>query len=58
MDTEKLVLEIIETIEKELEQSSATYYECIEGNDICTDVGYVHDWFNEYKEMLKKRYCK
>lgn len=58
MDKEKLVLDIIETIEKELDQSSSAYYECVEGNKICTDVGYIGDWFNEYKEMLKKRYCE
>lgn len=58
MDKTKLVLEIIETIEKELAQSFSSYYECIEGNGICTDVGYIGEWFNEYKEMLKKRYCE
>lgn len=58
MDKEKIVLEIIETIEKELDQSSSVYYECIEGNEICTDVGYIEEWFNEYKKMLKKRYCE
>ena len=46
---------LIATIRKELDQSSSTRYCCEDGTIICTDVGYVEDWFQEYVEVLRRR---
>lgn len=52
-----IVSGIIKTIEKEFENScSSIQYECEDGTKIHTDVGYVEEWFEQYKEVLKKRY--
>lgn len=46
---------VIATIEREIKQSSSTRYCCEDGTTICTDVGYVYDWFREYAEVLSRR---
>ena len=57
MDKKEFIEELITTIEEEFEiPGCSTEYECKEGNIISTDVGYVYEWFNEYKEVLRKRY--
>lgn len=56
MDIKALVEDIIKTIEDELNQSNELYYRCKDGSEITTDVGYVEDWFNEYKDVLRERY--
>lgn len=58
MDNKKEVVEeIINTIEEELASSdSSCTYTCKEGNNISTDIGYIYDWFEEYKEILRERY--
>lgn len=56
-DIQNTVIGIINTIEKELDiNCGSCFYQCVEGNLIHTDVGYVYEWFQEYKEVLKKRY--
>ena len=54
MDRETIINELIATITEELDLSSLTKYICKDGTVICTDVGYVYDWFKEYKKVLKK----
>ena len=54
----KVIDELIETIDKELFESTQTRYHCINGQLITTDVGYVEEWWNEYKNVLRSRYCK
>lgn len=56
MDIKALVEDIIKTIEEELNQSNQLYYRCKDGSEITTDVGYVEDWFNKYKDVLRERY--
>lgn len=56
MDIRALVEDIIKTIEEELNQSNQLYYRCKDGSEITTDVGYVEDWFNKYKDVLRERY--
>ena len=56
MDIKALVEDIIKTIEEELNQSNQLNYRCKDGSEITTDVGYVEDWFNEYKDVLRERY--
>lgn len=56
MDIKALVEDIIKTIEEELNQSNQLYYRCKNGSEITTDVGYVEDWFNKYKDVLRERY--
>ena len=51
-----LINELIETILEEIDQSSSCCYECKDGTVITTDVGYVGDWFNEYVDVLRRRY--
>ena len=43
---------LISKIEQELSQSTTSTYKCTDGTIIKTDVGYVEDWWNEYKEHL------
>lgn len=53
----KLELEdLIATIESEIDNSTSTDYKTKEGNCFTTDVGYVYEWFEEYKEILRNRY--
>lgn len=49
--------ELITTIEKELNQSLSTIYKCEDNSVISTDAGYVEEWFNEYKYVIRERYC-
>lgn len=58
MNKKELIEEVISTIETEIEKSSSTRYYCEDGDIIPTDVGYVNDWFDKYKEVLRKRYCE
>jgi len=58
MDNSKLVEEIISTIKSEIENSNQVEYRCSNGHTIFTDVGYVEEWFEEYKDILRERYCK
>ncbi len=53
-----IVEEIILVIENELEKSSSTQYICEDDSIISTDVGYIEDWFKEYKYILREKYCK
>lgn len=58
MDKKEIIEELISTIEHEIECSSSTRYICEDESIISTDVGYVSDWFNEYKHVLREKYCK
>lgn len=54
----EIVEEIIGTIEKEIDESPNTSrYICEDGTNISTDVDYVYDWFEKYKDVLRKKYC-
>lgn len=54
----EVVEEIIGTIERELDKATNNGdYICEDGTTIETDVGYVYEWFDEYKEILRKKYC-
>ena len=56
---EKTIIEnLITTIEEELKNSTSTQYICENGSVIDTDVGYVEDWFDEYKHVLREKFCK
>lgn len=52
----KTIHDLINTIQKEIDMSWSSIYECEDGTEITTDVGYVYDWFQEYKEVIKKKY--
>lgn len=56
MDKRKVVEEIIETIEKELNNSNSLYYNCEDNSYIETSVGFIKQWFNKYKEVLRRKY--
>lgn len=47
-----MVEEIIATIEGELGNSNSTDYTCEDQSVIPTDVGYVYDWFSDYKRKI------
>lgn len=49
--------ELISTIEKEFRDTRGSSCEYItkEGKHIETDVGYVHEWWEEYRDILRKR---
>lgn len=51
----KVVKELIEQIEEEIEKSTDTKYVTIEGDVITADVGCIADWMEEYKKILEKR---
>lgn len=54
----EVVEEIIGTIEREIDKSpNNADYICEDGTIIGTDVGYVYEWFEEYKDILRKKYC-
>ena len=55
---ESILEDIIHTIEKELKDSFSTSYECEDGTAIGTDVGYIEEWFNKYKNKLRLKYCE
>lgn len=46
--------ELLEKIKRELDNSTSTQYICEDGNVIITDVGYVEDWFVEYRKTIEK----
>lgn len=52
----EIIEEVIDTIEREIMNSTYTRYRTKEGDYIGTDVIYVEDWFEEYKEVLRARY--
>lgn len=53
----QIIKELIDTIELELSKSpSSMEYWCKDGTLIEADVGYVLDWFDEYKLKLRERY--
>ena len=53
----QFVEELIKTIEDEFKNSEySTEFLSKEGQVIHTDVGYAFEWFEEYKEILRKRY--
>ena len=54
MNHAQIVLNFEETIDKELDQSTSSTYICLDGARINTDVGYVSDWWNEYKKVILK----
>lgn len=54
----EVINDLINTIERELQNSTSTRYRTAEGDYIDTDVDYVYDWFKEYKEVLRLRYEK
>lgn len=43
---------LISKIDYELSQSRISTYKCTDGTVIKTDVGYVEDWWTEYKQHL------
>jgi hypothetical protein len=45
---------LVSRIEEELNNSTLTEYKCLNGTIIKTDVGYVEDWFNEWRNSLPK----
>lgn len=51
-----IIEELINTIESELSVSESFFYIPKDSDSIATDVGYIQDWFNEYKDILRKRY--
>lgn len=48
--------EIICNIKEEIDNSFWDSYKTKEGTSIKIDVCHVEEWFNEYKEILRKRY--
>lgn len=52
-----MIEDIIRDIETEVQSStSSCVYTTIEGKRIICAVGEILDWFEEYKEILRKRY--
>ena len=51
------ILQLINEIENEINDSGSGVYITKEGKDIYCDVNDVYDWFNEYKHVLLDR-CK
>lgn len=58
MSEKEFIAEIIETIWRELDNSTFSTYVCENGKEIETDVGYVFDWFEEYAKVLRKKYSR
>lgn len=52
----EVIDDLINTIERELQNSTSARYRTAEGDYIDTDVDYVYDWFKEYKDVLLLRY--
>lgn len=52
----EVIDDLINTIERELQNSTSARYSTAEGDYIDTDVDYVYDWFKEYKDVLLLRY--
>nr|DAL83846.1 MAG TPA: hypothetical protein [Caudoviricetes sp.] len=51
-----IIAELINTIESELSVSESFFYIPKDSDSITTDVGNIQDWFDEYKDVLRKRY--
>lgn len=52
----EVIDDLINTIERELQNSTSARYRTAEGDYIDTDVDYVYDWFREYEDVLRFRY--
>lgn len=52
----EIIEDVIDTIERELMNSTSTRYRTKEGDYIDTDVDYIYDWLKEYKNVLRLRY--
>lgn len=52
----EVIDDLINTIERELQNSTSTRYRTSEGDYIDTDVNYVYDWFRGYENVLHARY--
>lgn len=52
----EVIDDLINTIERELQNSTSARYRTAEGDYIDTDVNYVYDWFREYEDVLRLRY--
>lgn len=48
------VKELLDKIERELDNSTSIKYICEDGSVITTDVGYVEEWFVEYRKIIEK----
>ncbi len=48
------VKELLDRIERELKNSASTQYRCEDGSVIITDVGYVEEWFVEYRKTIER----
>lgn len=52
-----MIEDVIRDIRTEIENSdSSCVYTTLEGERIICAVGEILDWFEEYKEILRKRY--
>lgn len=56
VNKKELIEEIINTIYEEIENSGDSYYVTKENQEFSADVGYVKEWLDDYKEVLRKRY--
>lgn len=52
----EIIEDVIDTIERELMNSTSPRYRTKEGDYIGVDVDYIYDWFKEYKNVLRARY--
>lgn len=52
----EIIEDVIDTIERELMNSTSTRYRTKEGDYIGADVDYIYDWLKEYKNVLRLRY--
>lgn len=51
-----IIEQIIYDINLEIGMSGWESYVCKDGTEIKADVGAVHNWFSEYKEVLRRRW--
>lgn len=51
-----MIEEIIRNIESEIQKSGTCIYVTLEGKQIMCAVGEILGWFEEYKEILRKRF--
>ena len=56
INKKELIEEIIEVIYEEIKNSGDSYYVTKEGYTFSSDVGYVKEWLDDYKDILLKRY--
>lgn len=54
----KIIEELIQTIEEEIINSGESIYVCKNGRKIITDVGYIKEWFDEYKNILREKFSQ